>query len=144
MQAVHSLESKQQMFSRALWLYNEGLLLNYVHSQSCSNALHPFCPTGMPFLPSCSSNSVTYSILYRQWCVVFQQLISFDLLYLCDCVKVSIYTVLCLLVLQKVLCQLVTEEDAEAEPLIRHLGVAPKDYHLKVLRKVLIPNYCLH
>lgn len=47
-------------------------------------------------------------------------------------------------VLQKVLCQLVTEEDAEVEPLIRHLGVASKDYHLKVLRKVLIPNYYLH
>lgn len=51
---------------------------------------------------------------------------------------------------QKVLCQLVTEEDdAAAQTLMKHMGVAPKEYHLKVLRKVLalycyFPYSCLH
>eukprot|EP00066_Takifugu_rubripes_P024625 XP_011613891.1 PREDICTED: Fanconi anemia group C protein [Takifugu rubripes] len=39
--------------------------------------------------------------------------------------------------IRTVLCQLVTEEDAKVEPLIRQMGVAPKDYHLGVLRKRL-------
>lgn len=50
---------------------------------------------------------------------------------------------------QKVLCQLATEEDdAAAQPLMEHMGVPPKEYHLKVLRKVLalycsLPKSCL-
>ncbi|TNM89731.1 hypothetical protein fugu_003965 [Takifugu bimaculatus] len=39
--------------------------------------------------------------------------------------------------IRTVLCQLVTEEDAKVEPLIRQMGVAPKDYHLGVMRKRL-------
>lgn len=38
---------------------------------------------------------------------------------------------------QKVLCQLATEEDdTVAQRLMKHMGVAPKEYYLKVLRKV--------
>lgn len=62
-----------------------------------------------------------------------------------DALHTGLIRLCCLhVLLQTVLCQLVTEEDAKVEPLIRQMGVAPKDYHLGVLRKVLIPNYCLH
>lgn len=44
---------------------------------------------------------------------------------------------------QKVLCQLATEEDdAAAQTFMKHTGVAPKEYHLKVLRKVLALYCC--
>ncbi|KAI3372760.1 hypothetical protein L3Q82_023221 [Scortum barcoo] len=40
--------------------------------------------------------------------------------------------------IRKVLCQLATEEDdAAAQPLMKHMGVPPKEYHLKVLRKTV-------
>ncbi len=51
---------------------------------------------------------------------------------------------------QKVLCQLATEDDdAAAQPLMKHMAVPPKEYHLKVLRKVLtlyccFPKSCLY
>jgi len=43
---------------------------------------------------------------------------------------------------QKVLCQLATDEDdAPAQALMKHMGVPAKEYHLKVLKKVL-SLYC--
>ncbi|GAA6223156.1 Fanconi anemia group C protein [Lates japonicus] len=40
--------------------------------------------------------------------------------------------------IRKVLCQLATEEDdAAAQALMKHMGVPPKEYHLKVLRKAV-------
>lgn len=43
---------------------------------------------------------------------------------------------------QKVLCQLATEEDDAAEQAVmKRIGVPPKEYHLKVLRKVLAPLF---
>ncbi|XP_018524757.1 Fanconi anemia group C protein [Lates calcarifer] len=40
--------------------------------------------------------------------------------------------------IRKVLCQLATEEDdAAAQALMKHMGVPPKEYHLRVLRKVV-------
>ncbi|XP_019958245.1 Fanconi anemia group C protein isoform X2 [Paralichthys olivaceus] len=40
--------------------------------------------------------------------------------------------------IRKVLCQLSTEEDgAAAQKLMKHMGVPPKEYHLKVLRKMV-------
>lgn len=45
---------------------------------------------------------------------------------------------------QKVLSQLATEEDdAAAQALMKHMGVPPEEYHLKVLRKVLALYCCL-
>ncbi|XP_034548902.1 LOW QUALITY PROTEIN: Fanconi anemia group C protein [Notolabrus celidotus] len=41
--------------------------------------------------------------------------------------------------IQKVFCQLATEEDdATSHALIKHMGVPPKEYHLKVLRKMVV------
>lgn len=40
--------------------------------------------------------------------------------------------------IQKVLCQLATEEDdAATQALMKHMGVSPKEYHLKVLKKMV-------
>ncbi|KAM9360479.1 Fanconi anemia group C protein [Symphorus nematophorus] len=40
--------------------------------------------------------------------------------------------------IRKVLCQLTTEEDnAAAQTLLKHAGVQPKEYHVKVLRKMV-------
>lgn len=39
--------------------------------------------------------------------------------------------------IRKILCQLATDEEDTAQTLMKHLGVPPAEYHLKVLRKTL-------
>lgn len=39
--------------------------------------------------------------------------------------------------IRKILCQLATDEEDTAQTLMKHLGVPPAEYHLKVLRKLL-------
>uniref|UniRef100_A0A8C6WQJ3 FA complementation group C n=1 Tax=Neogobius melanostomus TaxID=47308 RepID=A0A8C6WQJ3_9GOBI len=39
--------------------------------------------------------------------------------------------------IRKILCQLATDEEDTAQTLMKHLGVPPAEYHLKVLRKML-------